>query len=59
LGSTDRRNLPNFWQEFQHGVEDFEAYLQRKRKVNAEVVEALVAELAHDLLAAKEALALP
>lgn len=57
LGYADRRNRHNFWQEFQHRVEDFEAYLRRQRKVNVEVVEALVAELAHDLLADKEAFA--
>jgi hypothetical protein len=57
FGYPDRRNLHNFWQEFQHGGEDFEAYLRRRRKVNAEVVEALVSEVAHDLLADKETLA--
>jgi transposase-like protein len=57
FGYADRRNIHNFWQEFQHSVEDFASYLRRKRKVTAEVVEALVAALSHDLLADKEALA--
>jgi hypothetical protein len=57
FGYPDRRNLPNFWQEFQPSVADFEAYLRRQRKVKAEVGEALGAELAHDRLADKEALA--
>ena len=57
FGYTDRRNIHNFWQEFQQCAEDFASYLRRKRKVTAEVVEALVAELSHDLLATKEALA--
>jgi transposase-like protein len=57
FGYADRRNIHNFWQEFQQCAEDFASYLRRKRKVTAEVVEALVAELSHDLLADKEALA--
>lgn len=56
FGYADRRNIHNFWQEFQRCLEDFECYLRRKRKVDGEVVDAVVAELAHDLLADKEAL---
>jgi transposase-like protein len=57
FGYADRRNIHNFWQEFQQCVEDFESYLRRKRKVTAEVVTALQVALSHDLLAAKESLA--
>lgn len=57
FGYADRRNIHNFWQEFQQCAEDFASYLRRKRKVTAEVVGALVLELSHDLLATREALA--
>lgn len=51
FGYEDRQNIQNFWQEFEHAGEDLLVYLQRKRKVDASVVEAVAEALRHDPLA--------
>ncbi|MBM3302828.1 MAG: hypothetical protein FJY85_23130, partial [Deltaproteobacteria bacterium] len=38
LGYADRRNVNNFWREFEGCGEDLEAYLSRRKKVDGEVV---------------------
>ena len=38
LGYADRRNVHNFWAEFEACEEDVGAYLRRKKKVNDEVI---------------------
>jgi len=38
LGYPDRRNVHNFWMEFESCGEDLQAYLGRKKKVDEEVV---------------------
>src|SRR5687767_951699 len=38
LGYADRRNVPNFWAEFEAGGSDLAAFLLRRKKVDAEVV---------------------
>ena len=38
LGYADRRNVHNFWAEFEACGEDVEAYLRRKKKVDFEVI---------------------
>ncbi len=38
MGYTDRRNVHNFWMEFESCGGDLEAFLVRRKKVNAEVV---------------------
>ncbi len=38
LGYADRRNVHNFWAEFEACGADLAAFLQRRKKVNAEVV---------------------
>ncbi len=38
LGYADRRNVQNFWAEFEACGEDVEAYLRRKQKVDDEVI---------------------
>jgi transposase-like protein len=38
LGYADRRNVHNFWAEFQACGEDLEAFLSRRKKVDAQVV---------------------
>ena len=38
LGYPDRRNVHNFWMEFEACGEDLQAYLSRKKKVDGEVV---------------------
>jgi transposase-like protein len=42
---SDRRNVQNFWQEFEACEADFEAYLRRKRKVDVAVVAAVTEEV--------------
>jgi transposase-like protein len=39
LGYADRRNVHNFWAEFEACGGDLSAFLQRRKKVDAEVVE--------------------
>jgi transposase-like protein len=41
FGYQHRQNIQNFWQEWEQSGGDFLTYLQRKRKVDAEVVEAV------------------
>ncbi len=38
LGSADRRNVHNFWAEFEASDADLAVFLQRRKKVDAEVV---------------------
>jgi len=38
LGYADRRNVHNFWAEFEADGADLAAFLQRRKKVDAEVV---------------------
>ncbi len=38
LGYADRRNVHNFWAEFEASGSDLAAFMQRRRKVDAEVV---------------------
>ena len=38
LGYTDRRNVHNFWMEFEACGQDLEAFLRRRKKVDGEVV---------------------
>ena len=38
LGYADRRNVHNFWAEFEASGSDLAAFMQRRKKVDAEVV---------------------
>jgi hypothetical protein len=56
VGYPDRRNVQNFLQEFEACEEDLTSYLRRKRKVDAEVVAAVTAEVRQAPLASESAL---
>jgi hypothetical protein len=56
FGYADRGNIHNFLQEFQACEEDFEAYLRRKRKVDAPVVAAVTEEVRQAPLASEPVL---
>lgn len=51
LGYHDRRDVNNYWREFEASGRQLFPFLQRKRKVDASVVEAVKAEVSQDILA--------
>lgn len=51
LGYHDRRDVNNYWREFEASGRQLLPFLQRKRKVDASVVEAVKAEVSQDILA--------
>lgn len=51
LGYKDRRDVKNYWRAFAACGNQLLSFLQRKRTVDASVVEAVTAEVRHDILA--------
>ncbi|SLM30463.1 hypothetical protein MTBBW1_2280005 [Desulfamplus magnetovallimortis] len=51
FGYGDRRNVNNYWREFEQCEKNIPDYIQRKRKVDQEVVQAVQAELKENIQA--------
>jgi len=55
FGYADRRNVNNYWREFQQSGEDFWDYLQRKYKIDATIRETIRPVFLEDIFASSGA----
>jgi transposase-like protein len=51
FGYSDRRNVNNYWRDFERCGQDILNYIRRKRKVDESVIEAVKSELAGNIQA--------